>query len=91
MLMLVVWLVESLQNLMMFVYYLMVVVVVGLIIGVIMKEMVNCLLKGVILVVLDIQEVKEIFVEYYDNIEQKIDDIDYEIVDLQVKCICLVQ
>lgn len=88
---LAVWLVESSQNLMMFVYYLMVVAVVGLIIGVIMKETVNRSLKGAISAALDIQEAKEIFVEYYDNIEQKIDDIDYEIVDLQAKRIRLVQ
>lgn len=75
----------------MLVYYLMVIVVIGLVIGIFMKEMVNCLLKGVMLVVLDIQEVKEILGEYYDNIEQKIDDIDQEIVELQVKCLCLVQ
>lgn len=44
----------------MLVYYLMVVVVIGLVIGVFMKEIVNKLLKGVIFVVLDKVEVKEI-------------------------------
>ncbi|MGU0015501.1 hypothetical protein ACVXG9_03320 [Escherichia coli] len=33
----------------------------------------------------DIQEAKEILVEHYDNIEQKIDNIDHEIADLQAK------
>ncbi|EEU3526237.1 proline/betaine transporter, partial [Escherichia coli] len=39
----------------------------------------------------DIQEAKEILVEHYDNIEQKIDNIDHEIADLQAKRTRLVQ
>ncbi len=79
------WLVESSQNLMMPAYYLMVVAVVGLITGVTMKETANRPLKGATPAASDIQEAKEILVEHYDNIEQKIDDIDHEIADLQAK------
>lgn len=78
-------LVESSQNLMMPAYYLMVVAVVGLITGVTMKETANRPLKGATPAASDIQEAKEILVEHYDNIEQKIDDIDHEIADLQAK------
>ncbi len=42
-------------------------------------------LKGATPAASDIQEAKEILVEHYDNIEQKIDDIDHEIADLQAK------
>lgn len=66
-------------------YYLMVVAVVGLITGVTMKETANRPLKGATPAASDIQEAKEILVEHYDNIEQKIDDIDHEIADLQAK------
>ena len=85
------WLVESSQNLMMPAYYLMVVAVVGLITGVTMKETANRPLKGATPAASDIQEAKEILVEQYDNIEQKIDDIDHEIADLQAKRTRLVQ
>ena len=85
------WLVESSQNLMMPAYYLMVVAVVGLITGVTMKETANRPLKGATPAASDIQEAKEILVEHYDNIEQKIDNIDHEIADLQAKRTRLVQ
>lgn len=85
------WLVESSQNLMMPAYYLMVVAVVGLITGLTMKETANRPLKGATPAASDIQEAKEILVEHYDNIEQKIDDIDHEIADLQAKRTRLVQ
>ena len=85
------WLVESSQNLMMPAYYLMVVAVVGLITGVTMKETANRPLKGATPAASDIQEAKEILVEHYDNIEQKIDDIDHEIADLQATRTRLVQ
>lgn len=78
-------LVESSQNLMMPAYYLMVVAVIGLITGVTMKETANRPLKGATPAASDIQEAKEILVEHYDNIEQKIDNIDHEIADLQAK------
>ena len=85
------WLVESSQNLMMPAYYLMVVAVIGLITGVTMKETANRPLKGATPAASDIQEAKEILVEHYDNIEQKIDNIDHEIADLQAKRTRLVQ
>jgi len=85
------WLVEISQNLMMPAYYLMVVAVIGLITGVTMKETANRPLKGATPAASDIQEAKEILVEHYDNIEQKIDDIDHEIADLQAKRTRLVQ
>ncbi len=85
------WLVESSQNLMMPADYLMVVAVIGLITGVTMKETANRPFKGVTPAASDIQEAKEILVEHYDNIEQKIDNIDHEIADLQAKRTRLVQ
>ncbi|MGK3444843.1 hypothetical protein ACSLO8_22080, partial [Escherichia coli] len=59
--------------------------------GVTMKETANRPLKGATPAASDIQEAKEILVEHYDNIEQKIDDIDHEIADLQAKRTRLVQ
>ncbi|MGS9149928.1 glycine betaine/L-proline transporter ProP, partial [Salmonella enterica subsp. enterica serovar Infantis] len=47
--------------------------------------------KGATPAASDIQEAKEILCEHYDNIEQKIDDIDQEIAELQVKRSRLVQ
>uniref|UniRef100_UPI00131A08B7 MFS transporter n=1 Tax=Escherichia coli TaxID=562 RepID=UPI00131A08B7 len=85
------WLVESSQNLMMPAYYLMEVAVIGLITGETMKETANRPLKGATPAASDIQEAKEILVEHYDNIEQKIDNIDHEIADLQAKRTRLVQ
>ncbi len=79
------WLVESSQNLMMPAYYLMVVAVIGLITGITMKETANRPLKGATPAASDLQEAKEILGEHYDNIEQKIDDIDHEIAELQAK------
>ncbi|OZH98431.1 glycine betaine/L-proline transporter ProP [Salmonella enterica] len=85
------WLVESSQDLMMPAYYLMVIAVIGLITGISMKETANRPLKGATPAASDIQEAKEILGEHYDNIEQKIDDIDQEIAELQVKRSRLVQ
>ncbi len=85
------WLVESSHNLMMPAYYLMVVAVIGLITGITMKETANRPLKGATPAASDLQEAKEILGEHYDNIEQKIDDIDLEIADLQAKRSRLVQ
>lgn len=47
--------------------------------------------KGATPAASDIREAKEILGEHYDNIEQKIDDIDQEIAELQVKRSRLVQ
>lgn len=76
---------ESSQNLMMPAYYLMVIAVIGFITGITMKETANQPLKGATPAASDIQEAKEILGEHYDNIEQKIEDIDQEIADLQAK------
>ena len=73
------WLVETTQNLMMPAYYLMVIAVVGMATGLSMKETANRPLKGATPAASDIQEAKEILGEHYDNIEQKIEDIDQEI------------
>lgn len=70
---------ESSHNLMMPAYYLMVVAVIGLITGVTMKETANRPLKGATPAASDLQEAKEILVEHYDNIEQKIEDIDQKL------------
>jgi MHS family proline/betaine transporter-like MFS transporter len=78
-------LVESTQNLMMPAYYLMVIAVIGLITGVTMKETANRPLKGATPAASDIQEAKEILREHYDNVEQKIENIDAEIEELQKK------
>ena len=85
------WLVETTQNLMMPAYYLMVIAVVGMATGLSMKETANRPLKGATPAASDIQEAKEILGEHYDNIEQKIEDIDQEIADLQPKRSRLVQ
>lgn len=78
-------LVESTQNLMMPAYYLMVIAVIGLVTGIYMKETANLPLKGATPAASDLQEAKEILREHHDNIEQKIEDIDAEIAELQAK------
>ncbi len=50
-----------------------------------MKETANRPLKGATPAASDIQEAKEILREHYDNVEQKIEDIDAEIEELQRK------
>lgn len=79
---LVAWLVESSPNLMMPAYYLMVIALIGIITGITMNETANRPLKGAIPAASDIQEAKEILGEHYDNIEQKIENIDQEIAAL---------
>ncbi|MBF4893381.1 glycine betaine/L-proline transporter ProP [Cronobacter sakazakii] len=79
------WLVEGTENLMMPAYYLMVIAVIGLITGLTMKETANRPLKGATPAASDIQEAREILREHHDNIEQKIEDIDKEIAELQEK------
>ena len=63
----------------------MVIAVIGLITGITMKETANRPLKGATPAASDIQEAKEILREHYDNVEQKIEDIDAEIEELQKK------
>lgn len=79
------WLVEETNNLMMPAYYLMVVAVIGLITAITMKETANKPLKGATPAASDIAEAREIVQEYHDNIEQKIEDVDKEIEELQLK------
>ncbi len=79
------WLVESTGNLYMPAYYLMVVAVIGLVTGVFMKETANRPLKGATPAASDRAEAKEILQEHHDNIEQKIEDIDTQIAELQAK------
>ena len=85
------WLVETTDNLMMPAYYLMVVAVIGLLTGLTMKETANKPLKGATPAASDIAEAREIVQEHHDNIEQKIEDIDREIEELQAKRTNLVQ
>ncbi|TNV20033.1 glycine betaine/L-proline transporter ProP [Buttiauxella sp. B2] len=79
------WLVETTENLMMPAYYLMVVAAIGLVTGLTMKETANQPLKGATPAASDIAEAREIVQEHHDNIEQKIEDIDREIEELQAK------
>ena len=58
---------------------------IGLITGLYMKETANLPLKGATPAASDLQEAKEILREHHDNIEQKIEDIDAEIAELQAK------
>ncbi|WP_037378928.1 glycine betaine/L-proline transporter ProP [Serratia sp. M24T3] len=79
------WLVEATHNLFMPAYYLMVVAVIGLVTGIYMKETANKPLKGETPAASDRAEAKEILQEHHDNIEQKIEDIDVQIAELQSK------
>ncbi|MCL2894420.1 glycine betaine/L-proline transporter ProP [Brenneria tiliae] len=79
------WLVESTGNLYMPAYYLMVIAVIGLVTGIAMKETANRPLKGATPAASDRAEAKELLQEQYDNIEQKIEDIDEQIAELQKK------
>ena len=87
----VAWLVESTNDLYMPAYYLMVIAVVGLVTGVTMKETANKPLRGAAPAASDLEEAKELLQEHHDNIEQKIEDIDAEIAELEAKRKNLVQ
>jgi MHS family proline/betaine transporter-like MFS transporter len=87
----VAWLVESTNDLYMPAYYLMVFAVVGLITGLTMKETANKPLRGAAPAASDMEEAKELLQEHHDNIEQKIEDIDAEIAELEAKRQNLVQ
>ena len=82
---------ESTNNLYMPAYYLMVIAIVGLVTGVTMKETANKPLRGAAPAASDIEEAKELLQEHHDNIEQKIEDIDAEIAELEAKRKNLVQ
>ncbi|CAG8863352.1 Proline/betaine transporter [Pseudomonas fluorescens] len=81
----VAWLVESTNDLYMPAYYLMVVAVVGLATGLSMKETANKPLRGAAPAASDIEEARELLQEHHDNIEQKIEDIDTQIAELEAK------
>ena len=87
----VAWLVESTNDLYMPAYYLMVFAVVGLVTGLTMKETANKPLRGAAPAASDIEEARELLQEHHDNIEQKIEDIDAEIAELEAKRKNLVQ
>ena len=69
----------------------MVFAVVGLITGLTMKETANKPLRGAAPAASDMAEAKEILQEHHDNIEQKIEDIDTQIAELEAKRQNLVQ
>ena len=69
----------------------MVIAVVGLVTGVTMKETANKPLRGAAPAASDLEEAKELLQEHHDNIEQKIEDIDAEIAELEEKRKLLVQ
>lgn len=79
------WLVESTGNLYMPAYYLMAIAAVGLVTGLTMKETANKPLRGAAPAASDIEEARELLQEHHDNIEQKIEDIDAQIAELEAK------
>ncbi|SFN41567.1 MFS transporter, MHS family, proline/betaine transporter [Izhakiella capsodis] len=85
------WLVEATNNLYMPAYYLMVIAVIGLATGLLMKETANKPLRGAAPAASDMQEAREILQEHHDNIENKIEDIDAQISELEAKRKNLVQ
>ncbi|MBO2923230.1 glycine betaine/L-proline transporter ProP [Pseudomonas asiatica] len=85
------WLVESTGNLYMPAYYLMVIAAVGLVTGLTMKETANKPLRGAAPAASDIEEARELLQEHHDNIEQRIEDIDAQIAELEAKRKLLVQ
>jgi MHS family proline/betaine transporter-like MFS transporter len=79
------WLVESTGDLYMPAYYLMVIAAIGLLTGLTMKETANKPLRGAAPAASDIEEARELLQEHHDNIEQKIEDIDAQIAELEAK------
>jgi MHS family proline/betaine transporter-like MFS transporter len=79
------WLVETTENLYMPAYYLMVIAVIGLMTGLTMKETANKPLRGAAPAASNIEEARELLEDYHDNIEQKIEDIDAQIAELEAK------
>ncbi|KLN96924.1 glycine betaine/L-proline transporter ProP [Moellerella wisconsensis] len=79
------WLVESTQNLYTPAFYLMVIALVGLWTGIKMPETANKPLKGATPAASDRAEAKEILSEHFDNIEQKVEDINEQITELEKK------
>ncbi|MCV9878158.1 glycine betaine/L-proline transporter ProP [Brenneria izbisi] len=79
------WLVESTKNLYMPAYYLMVIGIIGIITGISMRETANRPLKGATPAASDRAEAKELLQEQFDNIEQKIENINEQIAQLEQK------
>ena len=65
--------------------YLMAIAAVGLVTGLTMKETANKPLRGAAPAASDIEEARELLQEHHDNIEQKIEDIDAQIAELEAK------
>ncbi|WP_028694287.1 glycine betaine/L-proline transporter ProP [Pseudomonas cremoricolorata] len=85
------WLVETTNNLFMPAYYLMTIAVIGFITAVTMKETANKPLRGAAPAASDIEEARELLQEHHDTIEQKIEDIDEQIAELEAKRATLAQ
>ncbi|MDZ5605354.1 glycine betaine/L-proline transporter ProP [Pseudomonas sp. RP23018S] len=85
------WLVETTNDLFMPAYYLMIVAVIGFITAVTMKETANKPLRGAAPAASDIHEARELLQEHHDNIEEKIEDIDSQIAELEAKRATLAQ
>ncbi|WPP01908.1 glycine betaine/L-proline transporter ProP [Pseudomonas sp. HR96] len=85
------WLVETTNNLYMPAYYLMFIALIGLATGLTMKETANKPLSGAAPTASDLDEARELLEEHHDNIEQKIEDIDAQIAELQARREHLVQ
>lgn len=73
------WLVEETNNLYMPAYYLMVVALIGLVTGLTMHETANQPLTGATPAASDRREAKQILIDNFDSIEQKVEDIDQQI------------
>ncbi|AOA57614.1 glycine betaine/L-proline transporter ProP [Acinetobacter larvae] len=78
-------LVESTQNLMMPAYYLMIVGLLGLVTAYYLKETANKPLAGSVPMATSPEEAEELLEALHDNIEQKIEDLDQQILQLQEK------
>lgn len=72
-------------------YYLMVTAVIGLITALTMKETANKPLRGAAPAASDLEEARELLQAHHDNIEQKIEDLDEQIAELEAKRTQLVQ
>ena len=58
---------------------------VGLVTGLTMKETANKPMRGAAPAASDIEEARELLQEHHDNIEQKIEDLDEQIAELEAK------
>ena len=79
----VAWMVEATHNLNMPAFYLMGISLIGLWTGIRMPETANKPLRGETPTASDRNEAKEILSEHFDTIEQKVEEIDEKIADLE--------